>query len=133
VSKLLKSQKNSKKQGDVGLAMAISWFSIQGHTVSIPLTDSQDYDLVVEIDGKLNRVQIKTTYHKREGKNGFILNLRVNGGNRSGNSTKHFDKSNVEYVFAVTEEGTMYLIPSEVIDAKSMIILNEKYSEFIVR
>jgi hypothetical protein len=45
---MLTGHKNTKKQGDVGLA--IGWFTSQGHTVCVHLTDSQDYDLVVEID-----------------------------------------------------------------------------------
>ena len=41
----LRGQKNSKKQGDIGLGIAIGWFATQGYTVCVPLTDSQDYDL----------------------------------------------------------------------------------------
>lgn len=44
-------QVNSKKQGDVGLGTDISFFTQRGWTVSIPLTDSQDYDLVVDEGG----------------------------------------------------------------------------------
>lgn len=39
---------NSKKQGDVGMCYAIAYYSKLGWTVSIPITDSQDYDLLVE-------------------------------------------------------------------------------------
>lgn len=39
---------NSKKQGDVGMCYAIAYYSRLGWTVSIPITDSQDYDLLVE-------------------------------------------------------------------------------------
>ncbi len=49
--------KNSKKQGDIGLGAAIAYFTFKGFTVSIPLTDSQDYDLVVDDGHKLSRIQ----------------------------------------------------------------------------
>lgn len=53
--------KNTKKQGDYGLGSAISYFTSQGYNISIPLTDSQDYDLVVEdTAGFLKKVQVKT-------------------------------------------------------------------------
>ena len=37
---------NSKRQGNIGIGAAIAWFTVHGYTVSIPLTDSQDYDLI---------------------------------------------------------------------------------------
>lgn len=39
--------------------MAIAYFSTNGYTVSIPLNDTQDYDLVVEKDNILQTVQVK--------------------------------------------------------------------------
>lgn len=41
-------QHNPKKQGDAGLGVAIGWFTTHGYTMSVPLTDSQDYDLIVD-------------------------------------------------------------------------------------
>jgi HJR/Mrr/RecB family endonuclease len=57
-------QANTKKQGDVGLGQAIAWFTRNSYTVSLPLTDSQDYDLIVDKDNVLYRVQVKTTSNK---------------------------------------------------------------------
>ena len=52
--------RNTKKQGDVGLGAAIAFFSNLGYTVATPLTDSQNYDLVVDMDEGLKKVQVKT-------------------------------------------------------------------------
>lgn len=52
---------NSKKQGDIGMCYAIAYFSKMGYTVNIPITDSQDYDLIIDREGKLLKVQVKTT------------------------------------------------------------------------
>ena len=52
--------KNSKKQGDAGLGQAIAYFTSQGYDVSLPLTDSADWDLIVEMESGLKRVQVKT-------------------------------------------------------------------------
>ena len=49
----MRKYKNSKKQGDAGLGIAIEYFTTKGYCVCIPLTDSQEYDLVVEIQNKL--------------------------------------------------------------------------------
>lgn len=46
---------NSKKQGDIGMCYAMAYFSKIGYTVSVPITDSQDYDLIVD-NGALLKV-----------------------------------------------------------------------------
>ena len=56
----MKFQTN-KEKGNAGLAMAIAYFSTNGYTVSIPLNDTQDYDLVIEMDGNLSSVQVKAS------------------------------------------------------------------------
>ena len=40
--------KNTKEQGNIGLGVAIQYFTQNLYTVSLPLNDSQDYDLIVE-------------------------------------------------------------------------------------
>ena len=104
---MLKTQKNSKKQGDVGLGVAIGWFSENGYTVSVPLTDSQDYDLVVEKNDGLKKIQVKTVYCKTE-YNVYRANLRIMGGNKSGSSVKKFKKEFVDFVFILTNDKEKY-------------------------
>lgn len=53
---------NSRKEiGNAALSMAIAYFGSNGYVVSVPLNDTQDYDLVVDKDGKLQKVQVKGT------------------------------------------------------------------------
>ncbi len=52
---------NRRQQGDLGEASAIEWLTRQGATVSAPLGHSPDYDMIAEIDGRLLRVQVKTS------------------------------------------------------------------------
>lgn len=129
---LLRNQRNSKKQGDVGLGIAIGWFTSRGYHVSVPLTDSQDYDLLVDSDNRIFRVQVKTTYHQTY-PGIYQANLRVRGGNRSGTGkVKNFDHKRIDYLFALTERGDMYLIPSYAISGHTHINLGEQYQEFRV-
>ena len=119
------NQSNTKKQGDVGLGSAIAWFSANNYVVSIPLTDSQDYDLIVDKDETIYRVQVKTASYK-ERKN-YKVQLSVKGGNRSGiGKVKPFDKNKVELLFVLTEVGIKYLIPSRDIDSKNSLTLTSK-------
>lgn len=119
---------NSKKQGDIGLGHAISYFVSNGYTVSIPLTDSQDYDLIVD-NGIISRVQVKTTKFKSQYGN-FKVSLTIKGGNRSYNTVKKFDPNKVEFVFILTNEGTKYLIPST--NLGSSICLGPKWDSYKV-
>ena len=55
---------NSKKQGDIGMCYAMAYYSKLGWTISVPITDSQDYDLIVDTGTNLLKVQVKTTSYE---------------------------------------------------------------------
>lgn len=40
----------NKDKGRAGISAAIAYYGMNGYTVSIPLNDTQDYDLVIEKD-----------------------------------------------------------------------------------
>lgn len=108
----LGEHKNTKKQGDAGLGIAIGWFSENGYTVSVPLTDSQDYDLIVDKDDVLQRVQVKTTTYQRKGV--YQVSMTIKGGNRSGiGKIKKFVHTTIDLLFVVTSERDIYLIPTD--------------------
>ena len=44
---------NPRKQDEIGLGATIHWFLDHGYAVSLPLIDSQPYDLVVDDDGDI--------------------------------------------------------------------------------
>ncbi len=122
---------NTRKQGDAGLGIAIGWFCSHGYTVSIPLTDSQDYDLIVEKEDILYRVQVKTTIYKRF--KYYLANLSTKGGNRSGiGKLKVFDTSRVDLLFVVTGDEKIYLIPTKRLKPKHQLILGSYFDEFII-
>ena len=110
---LLAEQRNSRKKGDAGLGAAIAFFTARGDTVSVPLTDSQEYDLIVDEDGVLKKVQVKATTRSRKG--AFEVWLRGNGGGcRSNNYTmKPFDWHEIDYVFVLCGDGSQWFIPAD--------------------
>ncbi len=128
--------KNSKKQGDACLGGAIAYFTHKGYGVSIPLTDSQDYDLIVDIDDTLNRVQVKTTYFARPNSKGqleYYVSLSTKGGNKSRQTIKYFDPNRVEILYIVTHGGDHYCIPmKDGFSAKSTLRLSSKYDRYKV-
>jgi hypothetical protein len=78
----------------------------RGYVVSIPLSKSAKYDLVVELDGKLSRVQCKYAgYGRRTG-------LYVSGGNRSaGNRRIKYEVLDFDLLYVLCESGGTYCIP----------------------
>lgn len=122
---------NFRKQGDQGLGIAIAWFSVNGYSVCIPLTDSQRYDLVVEKDKKLERVQVKTT--TRKSPSGFQVELRTKGGNKSGTGKQVvFSEVDAELLFAVTADGEAFLIPALVVNGRKTMVLGEQFKQYKV-
>ena len=41
----------NKDKGRAGMSFAIAYFGSNGYTVSVPLNDTQWYDLIIEKDG----------------------------------------------------------------------------------
>lgn len=126
--------KNSKKQGDAGLGQAIAYFSMKGYDIALPLTDSADWDLIVEVEGELKRVQVKTSYQLKE--NGvMVFNADVKGGNKSESKpAKTIQNQKWDLIFLhhlVT--GKQALIPKEVLTTKGQINLGgKKYAEYLI-
>ena len=87
---MLKEHKNPKVKGTVGLGHAISYFTRIGTVVALPLNDSQPYDLIVEIDGELKKVQVKTSTSDS-------IALRTMGGNQSYHTAKLFEHTSCDY------------------------------------
>lgn len=113
------------------MGVAIGYLACQGHTVCVPLTDSQDYDLVVDIEG-LKRVQVRTSTQAAD-HGGWEVGLRVTGKNTTAIKTKKFDSLKVDLVFIVCLDGSQYLIPSSEITSRSSICVGSprgRYEKF---
>ena len=122
--------KSTKSQGDWGLGEAIAFFAKRGHTIAIPLTDSQPYDLVVFMDGGFKRIQVKTTTFKVRY---YVVNTATTGRrNKHGLETFRFDYTKIDYFFIVTQDEDRYLIPSSESIPKRTIKLSPKYDKFKV-
>lgn len=71
---------NRKQQGSIGVAKAINYYTSKGFAVFIPVSDISRYDLLIEKEGLIQRIEVKTSAQK----NGEFT-LRTLGGNRSWN------------------------------------------------
>lgn len=57
---------NRRVQGDLGEFSAMEWLASKGALVWVPLGHSPDVDLIAELNGRLLRVQVKTSTLRRK-------------------------------------------------------------------
>lgn len=118
-------------QGNIGLGKAINYFTSHNYTVALPLNDTQKYDLIVDIDNKLQRISVKTSRYSNE-YGSYEVMLKNAGGTSKGSKIRLFDNTSCDYVFIYTASNDLYLIPSDKIDAKNSIKVGKKYVEYKV-
>jgi len=123
--------KTNKEKGNSGLGMAIAYFTTNGYVVAIPLNDTQDYDLIIEKDGEIKTVQVKSTGCKTKNRI-YQVALKSCGGT-NGKTYKTLIETKVDFLFVLNEKLEMYLIPKNKIRNKATLNLCEKYSEYRVK
>jgi hypothetical protein len=128
---------NRRQQGDLGEVSAIEWFSRLGATIFMPFGHSPDVDLVVQLEGRLLRIQVKTsTFHieASDGSARWEVRLATMRGSQSRNRVaKVFDPSRFDVLFVLVADGRRWAIPSGVIEGIRGITLGgTKYREFEV-
>ena len=107
----------NKEKGNSSLGIAIAYYASNGYIVSIPLNDTQDYDLIVDNDKTLKRVQVKSSGCKTKYGN-YQVALKSCGGTK-GKTYKTIIETNVDEVFILLENLERYIIPIEKIKNKS--------------
>jgi hypothetical protein len=113
----------------------MEWLASQGALVWIPLGHSPDIDLMAELDGRMLRIQVKTSILKVKTPNGhdrWQVSIVTSGGNRSWSGTsKSIDRGRVDHLFALVGDGRRWLIPANLVEGSRAVVLGGmKYSEF---
>lgn len=126
---------NRRQQGDLGEISAIEWLTKKGAVVAIPFGHSPDFDLLAQVGDRLLRIQVKTSTQELRTPNGhlrFPVSLVTCGGNQSWKGVaKIFDRSKVDYLFALTSAGRRWFIRASDLDGKRAVQLGgKKYSEY---
>ena len=112
------SEINRKQIGRIGLSMAINYFTLKGYTVSIPMNDTQWYDLIIEKNEIFQTVQCKATQTK-EG----LIDFRSTGGTKGAIYDNLLNHSELDWLFCVNKDYKMWLIPIKEITTKKQISL----------
>ena len=112
---------DNKKIGRTGLSMAINYFTIKGYTVSLPINDTQWYDLIVEKDGIFKTVQCKATMTEEDS-----IDFRSTGGTKGKEYDNLLNHKELDYLFCVNKDLNMWLFPIKELPNRRSIRLRTK-------
>jgi hypothetical protein len=111
------------KQGTVSELLAASYFVQNNYIVSKPLSDFNEYDLVVD-NGQLKRIQVKTIYWDNS-KQRFLISCvtsHIRGNTHREN--KKYRNSSFDLLCGVEmKSGAIYLIPIDRIVGRRSITI----------
>ena len=114
---------------EAGASIAAAWFTFRGSSVLFPI-EPAIYDLVVSMQGRLCRVQVKTTTYYS--KNGWLISVgRRPYSIRKDTPRVAYDPDVIDYFFIIDGDLNVYLIPSRVIAGRVGILLRA-YTRYIV-
>jgi hypothetical protein len=100
----------SKQKGNLTELQCLTAFYQQGCHVSIPYGENCRYDFILDVEGKLLRIQVKTS--KAINDDCFSFATRSTRINSQGNITTTYTKNEIDY-FATFYNGKCYLVPVE--------------------
>lgn len=101
----------SKQKGNLTELQCLTAFYEQGCHVSLPYGENSRYDMIVDIGGKLIRVQVKTASLKHKDDEGAIcISCKSSHVNSQGVSNIRYTKEEIDF-FATFWKQKCYLIP----------------------
>lgn len=125
----------SAQRCDIGLGRAITRLSELGK-VSIPITDTSPYDLILDIDGDLQRIQVKFTSQRpwrHRGKSESYYRTRFK--KRIGidkQKNLHHDEMKFDFAFVADADGRDWLIPRSHLNPTTDLNPNGKHAKFLL-
>ena len=102
---------SSKQKGNLTELQCITAFYELGYAVSIPYGENSRYDFIADVDGKLLKIQVKTSSVKD---NGSVIEFscRSTRVNSQGSISRTYTKEEIDY-FCTYYQNQCYLIPIE--------------------
>lgn len=95
---------DSNTKGDISMACVIAELTKRGVAVSVPMTDNKRYDLIMDYNGKLYRMQVKTIWNQPEK---GILSFKTESSNTTktkGNYSRRYKHGEIEGFLAYCVE-----------------------------
>lgn len=94
--------RTTQRKGDTAVTQAIATFTKMGFDVSLPVTESAPYDLIVDIGKILKRVQVRFMGSRE-------VDLRRVHSNSKGYVVKKITGTPYDWLYVLNKDGTEYL------------------------
>jgi hypothetical protein len=105
--------RTTQRKGDYAVAQAVATFTKAGFDVSLPLTESAAYDIVVDHNNILKRVQVRYF-------TGKLVELRRIHSNSQGYVIKKAKKNAYDWLYMLNDKGQEFLV-KECLDGRRSI------------
>lgn len=115
--------------GHITELYAAYFLADRGYNILWPLKTQSKYDLVIEKDGKLSKIQVKKASWSKSGAFEY-LQARLAKGKRT--TDLHYEETDVDY-FLITDRKRVWLIPYEDINGMKSVCLgstNPNYNPY---
>jgi hypothetical protein len=118
---------------------AIRWFLDRGYKPSMPI-DVAHYDLIVESDAGLKRIQVKTTTAKDPGSKRWVVGIMRHAYDKhatarnSAGKRRHipYSPNDVDYFYILTGDRSRYIVPVVATRGTIRITLDVKFAKYRV-
>lgn len=110
-------------------SLATAWYTLRRGVVFQAPPGAAHVDLLVEREGRLVRVQVKSSSHHR-GSGWVLRTVCFQGEGRS--VSRPYRNGEIDEVFAVTSTGRMFVLPAEVVVGRRAVTLGPKYEKYEV-
>ena len=104
---------NTKKLGNLTELQCMTYLYGLGYSISVPFGNADKYDLILDINDKLYKVQIKhsSEYKDELGETEYIkFKCTWQSHNTSGYTRTQYKENEIDF-FATFYEGKCYLVP----------------------
>ncbi len=95
--------RTTQRKGDYAVTKAIAGFTALGMDVSLPITESAAYDIVVDDNGRIRRVQVRYS-------SDVDVELRRIHSNSDGYVVKKTKKDAYDWLYILKSDGQEFLV-----------------------
>lgn len=116
----------TKQLGNIGEAKTLAKFVEMTIPVYVAFGDNERSDLIADFNGKLNRIQVKTSEKSKDGT--MIFNLVSSTVHRKDGVKHKYTKEEIDYFSLYNlEEDILLLIPIEVVEGQTAVSIKKVY------
>ena len=113
--------RTTQRKGDIAVSQAIATFTQLGADVSVPLTESAPYDLILDYKNTLYRLQVKYI-------SGDDVDLRNIHSNSKGYVIKKAVQDTYDWLYVLNKSGKEFLVPKCLCGRRSITFFDDSFT-----